>query len=443
MVNHDKNTDTTEYPITVEQLRLGVFIRITGLSWVDHPFAMSSFKINDKEQLKTLRQLGLKSVVFVPSKSDVFPLPVLVISEPKPQAAPVKDVDTERLLIEKHKRIEQQKLQRKKIIACEKKFAASVKTVKNVMRNIEGGRLDSIKDADDLLQALINDLLIEKDSAVQLMNAAGGESIFYHSLNVSVLALMLGREHGLGAEALRVLGLSALFHDIGKHRVPKNVLFKPTPLTKFETDILKLHPRYGVETMQPLADTGDFPSAALSIIRDHHERVDGSGYPSSLTGEWLSDMTKIVSIVDRYDNLCNNHDPSKSITPHEALAYMFSREKTKFDMLILQRFIAYLGVYPPGTLVRLDNEAVGLVLSVNPKRSLRPTLLIYDPSIPKNEALIFDLAEDSTISIASSIRPRDLPVEIFDYLTPRTRVSYFLTADESKPASPAPVSRKQ
>jgi putative nucleotidyltransferase with HDIG domain len=140
------------------------------------------------------------------------------------------------------------------------------------MRNIESGWLESANDADDLLKSIINDLVIEKDTSVQLMNTApGSEGVFYHSLNVSVLSMMLGREHRLGPEELRIIGLGALFHDVGKHRVPKNVLYKTLPLTKFERDILRLHPRYGAETMEPLTSMGTFPAEALAIIKDHHE----------------------------------------------------------------------------------------------------------------------------------------------------------------------------
>ncbi len=435
---HDEHrTGVTEYPVTIDQLRPGVFIRITGLSWRHHPFFMNSFKISSKEQIEVLRHLKINTVLFIPSKSDVFPFHEQKTPAPASAVAsvPTKDAEMERLWQEKRERIDKQQSLRKKINACQKQFSVSIDTVRNVMRDIERGWLKSGKDADDLLKSIINDLVIEKDTAVQLMNTdTGREGVFYHSLNVSVLSLMLAREHGLGSEDLRIIGLGALFHDVGKHRVPKNVLYKTTPLTKFERDILCLHPRYGAETMEPLTSTGTFPAEALKIIKDHHERIDGSGYPAGLKGQQLSDLTKIVSIVNRYDNLCNNRNPEKSVTPHEALAHMFKSEKEQFDNRLLQLFISYMGVYPPGTIVRLSNEVIGMVISVNPNNSLKPSLLIYDPDIPKNEALIFDLSEDQSLSIAESVRPQDLMKAIYDYLNPRVRVSYYLAAEERQQA---------
>jgi HD-GYP domain-containing protein (c-di-GMP phosphodiesterase class II) len=438
---HDEHrTRLTEYPVTIDQLQPGVFIRITGLSWRHHPFLMNSFKISRKEQIEVLRRLKINTVLFIPSKSDVFPLSEQNTPTPAPEVAsvPTEDVEMERLWQEKRERIDRQKSLRKKIKACQKQFSVNIETVRTVMRNIESGWLESAKDADDLLKSIINDLVIEKDTAVQLMNTApGSECVFYHSLNVSVLSMMLGREHGLGPEELRIIGLGALFHDVGKHRVPKNVLYKTTFLTKFERDILRLHPRYGAETMEPLTSMGTFPAEALAIIKDHHERIDGSGYPAGLKGQQLSDLTKIVSIVNRYDNLCNNRNSEKSVTPHEALAHMFKSEKEQFDNWLLQRFISYMGVYPPGTIIRLSNEVIGMVISVNPINSLKPTLLIYDPDIPKNEALIFDLSDDLSLSIAESVRPQELPNAIYDYLNPRVRVSYYLaTEDRQKAGKP-------
>ena len=432
--------EMTEYPVKIEQLRPGMFVRIVGLGWRDHPFLMNSFKIKNNEQIEVISQCGVATVIFVPEKSDVLPLAVQKNLPPTPAVSvsdPKKDAEMERLWEEKNERIANQKTLRKKINACQKKFSSSVETVRNVMKNIEGGRLESVENAEDLLQTIIDDLVAEKETALQLMNVDKvGDGIFYHSLNVSVLSMMLGRELGLDAEELKIIGMGALFHDVGKHRVPKNVLYKPTPLTKFEREILQMHPQYGVETMMPLAADCRFSLDAVRIIKEHHERGDGSGYPNRLKGEDISEMTKIVSIVDRYDNLCNNQNPEKSITPHEAMAYMFKSERAYLDTKFLQRFISYMGIYPPGTIVRLSNEVVGMVISVNTSNSLKPNLLIYDPEISKNEALIFDLSEDPSLSITTSIRPRDLPDAVYDYLNPRVRVSYYLSAQDLQPAKP-------
>lgn len=136
--------------------------------------------------------------------------------------------------------------------------------------------------------------------------------------------------------------------------------------------------------------------------------------------------TRIVTIANVYDNLCNHVDPAQSLTPHEALSSMYAHRRAQFDSAIMATMIKSLGVYPPGTIVRLSNEAIGLVMNVNVGKPLRPRVLVYDAEIPKEDAIILDLADESSdISVTGSIRPGLLPKVIFDYLNPRKRVNYY------------------
>jgi len=135
--------------------------------------------------------------------------------------------------------------------------------------------------------------------------------------------------------------------------------------------------------------------------------------------------------VNVYDNHCNKFNPEESLTPHEALAYMFSAQKHYFDQEILALFIQCLGVYPPGTIVKLSNGSTGMVISVNPRNPLHPSLLMYNPEVPKKEALIFNMAEETGFRIEESIKPSLLEPEVFDYLSPRTRVTYYVAEGDS------------
>jgi hypothetical protein len=113
---------------------------------------------------------------------------------------------------------------------------------------------------------------------------------------------------------------------------------------------------------------------------------------------------------------------------------MFKRDAVKYDPELMQLFVRCLGVYPPGSIVRLNNAAIGLVVNVNPGKLLHPTLLLYDPTVPKEEALLMNLADEPDLSIASTLRPAELPKLIFDYLSPRSRISYF--SDTTAPVHP-------
>jgi hypothetical protein len=146
-----------------------------------------------------------------------------------------------------------------------------------------------------------------------------------------------------------------------------------------------------------------------------------------------------VTIANVYDNLCNHIDPGMSLTPHEALSTMYAHRRAQFDPAILATMIKSLGVYPPGTLVRLSNEAIGLVVNVNVGKPLRPCVLVYDEEIPKEDAMIIDLSEESAdLGVSSSIRAGLLPKVILEYLNPRKRVNYYFdSSSNKKQAAPA------
>ena len=418
-----------EYKVSVNQLREGVFIRLENLKWFDHPFVFSSFKISKPEQIDILREIGIAEVICIPEKSDVLPLQ---LKPAQPPSSPQQtSPETVRLWEQKRERMERLKQRRVRDEQCEKNFQQSVGAVKNVMRGIEAGSQEAFEESDQLMKSIVESLMPERESAVQLMNTKfGKENVFFHSLNVSVLSMMLGKEHGLSAEEMRVLGLAALFHDIGKTRIPKSILTKETPLTRAETTFYQIHPKYGVEILSKIEK---FPPEALEAVYQHHERADGKGFPLALTGENISLFAKIIMIVNTYDNHCNNINPQHSLSPHGALSSMFRSERDRYDNDLLTLFIKCLGVYPPGSLVKLSNGITGMVLSVNPRDPLHPSLMIYNPEVPKKEAIIFDLAEEPGFSIEHSILASQLPREVFEYLSPRTHVTYYVAEGEQKP----------
>lgn len=163
----------------------------------------------------------------------------------------------------------------------------------------------------------------------------------------------------------------------------------------------------------------------LSIIEQHHEMADGTGYPRGLRLEQITPLARIVSLVNFYDNLCNPVDYAQALTPHEALSFIFARLKNKFDVAILQVLIHALGVYPPGSIVRLSNDAIAMVVSVNPHKTLRPWVLRYDAGVAREDAVMLNLESEDDISISRAMRPALLPTPVFAYLSPRKRITYF------------------
>lgn len=415
--------------ISIDQLAVGLYVHV-GLRWMDHPFAFNHFKIQTPEQIQTLRSLGVTHFQFDPERSDIPP--PAPGSEPPPQpATPSPPPGEDPIVKAKLARLERIKKQKEAINACEKRFQNAATTVKSIAKNLFARPEQAVKQAHDMVTEMVNSVLTDRDVAIHLMNdKLAGEEMYVHSLNVSMLSVILGKEVGLDAIAIHMLGMGAMFHDIGKVEIPDKILLKTEPLTRAEEDFLRQHCIYGVDIGKRL----QLPKEALLIIAQHHEMADGSGYPSGCQADKISPLSRVVSIVNTYDNLCNPINLATALTPHEALSLMFSKQRSKYDAKALNTLIRSLGVYPPGTVVKLSNEVIGMVMTVNSSKPLKPSVLIYDPEIPKEEAIILDLEAEPDINISKALRPGQLPRPIYEYLSPRKRVTYYFDQAEKAKA---------
>ncbi|MFZ6743060.1 HD-GYP domain-containing protein [Undibacterium sp. JH2W] len=420
--------------IVIDQLRIGMFIKL-DLSWFEHSFPMNSFKITSQQQIDDLVALKLKHVRYIPSKSDPAavnpPASKPVVAAP---AAPVSTLGSAKvyanIIDAKRARFEKLQKQRDEIARCEEKFVRAASVVKSINKLIFSKPKETIIEAGKLVDSMAEVFLSGSDTVMHLIQqTAGSEEMYFHTLNVSVLAMMLAHEMKCSDAQIKEIGIAALFHDLGKVDVPEHIINKTEPLSKPEQHFFEMHPEYGVA----VGKKAGLPPVVLDVIAQHHEYMDGTGYPHKLKGNAISMPTRIVTIANVYDNLCNHNDPRQSLTPHEALSTMYAHRRTQFDPAIMATLVKSLGVYPPGTLVRLSNEAIGLVMNVNVGKPLRPRVLVYDAEIPKEDAIILDLAEENKeLSISASIRPGLLPRAIFNYLNPRKRVNYYFDSQSKK-----------
>jgi putative nucleotidyltransferase with HDIG domain len=403
--------------IQKEQLCIGLYIHL-DLPWMKHPFFTSSFKIRSEKQLKTLRGLRMSSVRFDPEKSDTQPLPLVntpIVEEP------LQDSVEDALWEEKRKRIETLKARRSKLNQTAGRYEKSVESTRKLMEVLFSTPEQAVEMAEEVVGNMVSELTVDTEVTMQLVNLKGkSESSYYHSLNVTALSLVLGQKLGLETKQLQILGLGALFHDLGHQRIPSQILLKKAPLTPAEENVYRRHAFLGVEMAKKI---GMLPKEAVAIIGQHHERLDGSGYPKGLKDE-VGILTRIVAIVDHYDELCNHADPNRSLSPYEAVSLMYSKEQGKYDREILTTFIANLGIYPPGTVVRLSDQRIACVVTINHEELLKPNVLVYDPEIPKEEALILDLMEED-LTISESCRRSDLTPMILNYLNLSEYVNYF------------------
>lgn len=429
-MNDDKQPAIPLY-LHPEQMRVGIFVELE-LPWFKHNFALSAFKIRSEAQLREVLDLRLPRYRYDPERSDAS-------TEERPSQEPPEAVpptpaepvlsDAPILLAEQQRaRFMAQREQR--INEVEQAFAKATSVLKNLNRNLLSKPKETLDDMGAIVGEMVTAFLESPEVTLHVMGEkAGGEDVYYHSLNVTILAMMLAKDLGFSPKMARELGVGAMVHDIGLMRIPDRVAKKsPSEYTSAERNLRAMHVEYGVEIGRRVG----LPADALAIMAQHHEFADGSGYPNALKEDAMTPAARLVSLVNYYDNLCNPVDISKAMSPHDALSLMFAQRRSKFEARALALLIRSLGVYPPGTIVQLSNQEVAAVISINPKRSLRPCVVVYDPKVPKERAIVLDLEQEPTISITKSIRSAALPPKVAAYLNPRKRVTYFFDGDGDK-----------
>ncbi|MDF2156060.1 HD-GYP domain-containing protein [Vibrio sp. CAU 1672] len=414
--------------ITVDRLQPGLHIRLP-LKWNDHPFLLNSFKIKDQAQVQMIRHLGVSFVYLNPEQSDTQPLPVSsqpadTLEENQEQAI---DLETQKLWQEKQKRIEKLSAYRRRVIQCEKEFERSLARMRAVMTKIRNRPTAAVEEATLLIDDIVEKLLCDDNVTLHLMNGKNDyEDVYFHSLNVAVIALMIGKAKGYSVEQLKEVSFAALFHDMGKIKIPTAILRKQTPLTEPEKNYLKLHTKYGLDLARHIEN---FPERTKKVIAQHHELADGSGYPEGLKGNEIDELTQVVIVANAFDNLCHTSVLAEQKIPYTALSHLYKNCKHLYNEENLAILIKFMGVFPPGTVVQLSNNMVGLVISVNSANLLYPNVLIYDPTVPRTQAPIIDLASKD-LKIVNAVHPTKLPDNIREYLNPRARISYFFDSDE-------------
>jgi putative nucleotidyltransferase with HDIG domain len=408
--------------IPIDQLQLGLYVHL-DLKWFEHPFAFNQFKIKNADQLEALLGLGLSHIRYDPALSDVAPAPAPVQAPARKPAAAAESP----MLAAKRAMMERIRKQRQDAARIEQAFTKSTETIRGIERNLFSRPEETMRLAGQLVDQITDSFLSMPELAIHVMgDKLGGEEVYLHSLNVTILSMMIARDIKLPRELAAVLGLGALLHDVGLKNIPDRVVNKTDALNRAEQALLETHCDGGLAIAHKLG----MPAAAAAIVRDHHELYDGSGYPRGLKGEAIGALSRIVMIANYYDELCNPPSLADALTPHEALALMFAKLRARFDPKLLQVFIRCLGVYPPGTVIQLSNGVLGMVVSVNTQMPTRPIVMAYQADVPPEQAILVDLAHETDLNIARCIKPVQLPKDVYQYLSPRRRVSYYFDASE-------------
>ncbi|MFB0935667.1 MAG: DUF3391 domain-containing protein [Propionivibrio sp.] len=414
--------DTQASFIDVNDLRIGHFVHI-DLGWLSHPFPLNSFKLQCHAQIATIRELGITKVRYSPDKSD--PESPAVGSENAGQTVAPIEIDPREI---------QKELRRKQDAAlkvCENGFSDAARGYRELIGSLKSLPTRSWEQSRLLVDGVMEQVQDFEEVSIRLLSEQIGDRASQHSINVLILSLLLGKACGLPDEVLKDLGCGALLHDIGKQELPDRLKWFDEQFTSAENKLHQEHVSRGVI----LGKGMKMSTAALLCIAQHHEAMNGSGYPMRISGAQISPLANIVALINKYDCLCNPGNPAMAITPHEALAALYARFRGLFDANTLNAFIRMMGVYPPGSVVQLNDERYAIVVSVNSSRPLKPSLIIHDPGVPREDALIVNLEQSADLGIKRSVKPSQLPHAVFEYLSPRQRICYFFERAVSTSAS--------
>jgi putative nucleotidyltransferase with HDIG domain len=416
--------------IDTDKLCVGLFIEL-DLDWVEHPFPFNRFRIKTTAQLEALQALGLKRVRVDPGRSSC-PIPAhSAASSRVPEVEPT-DVSeaaeahaTHEVNQAKLERLARIKAHHQALDECEKAFRTAAKDMRSIQLNIYAQPEESIERASAMVKQLIQTSINDRQVTISLVNnkLASGE-VYDHAMNVMVLGLVIGQQLGLQGEDLQALGLGCIFHDLGKTLISTSITHKFPPLSPHEQRALNQHVPLGIEVGGRIG----LEPAVLQIIAEHHERADGSGFPQKLKDEAICMGARIVCVVNDFDNLCNPLNPMLAMNPHEALKLMYAKRRKEYSPIVISQFIRCMGIYPPGTLVALNNGTQGVVVAVNTEQPLKPTVMVYDGSVPRRDAIVLDLSEEADVAIETALSKSALSLEVVSYLNPRSRSSYFTQA---------------
>lgn len=283
---------------------------------------------------------------------------------------------------------------------------SAVKAVRDIYVQSEtsGISRSMVNSAKSLVHDLMENIIDNRDIMVNMIDLKSyNDYTYYHSVNVGVLSIVMGVAMGMNSDKLFRLGLGSLLHDIGKVFIDKNIIEKPDSLTREEFEEVKKHPRLGYDYL--INAHLDFPPTALIGILQHHERVDGSGYPEGLSLDKINPLSRVIAIADVYDAMTSDRPYRPAMMPSEVMEFLMGGAGTLFDAELVYLFTRKVAAFPLGTCVLLSNGLTAIVVENYEDCCLRPRVKVVsgDDANP----VYLDLRNDrnlSNLTISSVVR---------------------------------------
>lgn len=376
--------------VPVQLLCTGLYVVKLDRPWIETPFLFQGFRIT-AEDLQVLREY-CRHVYIDARRSDPRALETLraTVAErrrARERPARPRQATGRGAAMPSHRALAQSAgvLFGDTVMPDRKRFAAQVqaaavtrhRATQAMLEALRGARMGRALDVAPIREVVhrMAERIVADPSASLWLNQLRehNDREARHAINTCVLALAFGAYLGIEGRDLRRLGLGALLHDIGKTRIPPALLDKSEPLTRHEWDVVQRHPQEGYDL---LASSGHVERDVLDIVRMHHERWRGQGYPHGMLGETIPRNALIVGLVESFDAMTNARPYQTAVTPEQALQTLYHDAGQTFGAELVQALIRCLGIFPVGSVVELENGACGVVVGSRPGSGIWPTVLL-------------------------------------------------------------------
>jgi HD-GYP domain-containing protein (c-di-GMP phosphodiesterase class II) len=376
--------------ISVQELEFGMYVSELDRPWTDTPFMFQGFILNDEKQLETIRKYCKKVTIDLEKGSDLPDRSQL-------KAGPLKPRSNVESVLASIK----QKVAYKEMASVDQELpvARAVQSrneivVKDMFITLQAGRALDAPRVKEAVTSMTDSVVRNPDAMLLLakMKEKGGHTLD-RAMGVSIYMITFGRFLQLPREQLDLLGMVGLLQDIGKTRVPEDVLNKKEPLSKVELAVARSHVSHSVDILK---ETAGLPPEVSTLAALHHERHDGSGYLNGLKGVEIGLFGSIGGLVDCFDALTHPRPYAEALAPSNALNMLYNWRDSRFDRPLVEQFIQCIGIYPVGALVELNSGDIGIVIAQNMVRRLQPrVMVVIDAKGSRlNPQLILDLARD-------------------------------------------------